>query len=334
MYNIQNKRDISALWEKSVAFVKELRSKFSTISLRRLLTFYNLVIVLFVVFSTVCISLGVYAISDSLDAPAGSVDTAAENFENDTMAPIIPGTRVTVSYRGVDYYTFGTPDLTIGKLLASLDISMTDADTVNYSLDDLTVDGMVIKVEEHTQSEKTYTETIPYRTEIIPVATIPKGTRQVAQEGADGQKTVVTAYSYVDGELSGAKTVSETVTLEPITEVIYEGVGGSFVNEKGETVEYSHYIDVVATAYGGGGITRTGKEVKQGMIAVDPEVIPLGSKVYVIGDYGDYGVCYAEDTGGYIKGNRIDVYLEASVEVQLQFGRRDMRVYVIETPEN
>ena len=59
-------------------------------------------------------------------------------------------------------------------------------------------------------------------------------------------------------------------------------------------------------------------------------VIKLGTKVYVTGSYKDLGVCYAEDTGGKIKGNRIDVFLDGTLEELLQFGRRSMRVYILE----
>ena len=53
------------------------------------------------------------------------------------------------------------------------------------------------------------------------------------------------------------------------------------------------------------------------------------SKVYVIGDYGDYGVCYAEDTGSKVIGKSIDIYMGDDLEVMKEFGRRNMRVYIL-----
>ena len=65
--------------------------------------------------------------------------------------------------------------------------------------------------------------------------------------------------------------------------------------------------------------------MRPGVIAVDPEVIPLGSRCFIDG----LGVCSAEDTGGAIKGNRIDVYFDADHETLMQFGRQHLRVYVL-----
>jgi N-acetylmuramoyl-L-alanine amidase len=93
-------------------------------------------------------------------------------------------------------------------------------------------------------------------------------------------------------------------------------------------------IDVTATAYtayceGCIGITKTGVDLIENpdarVIAVDPAVIPLGSKVYIEG----YGYARAEDTGGAIKGNRIDIYMEHEKDA-LQYGVRDVKVKIIE----
>ena len=89
---------------------------------------------------------------------------------------------------------------------------------------------------------------------------------------------------------------------------------------------------MVATAYyaGGGGlcgdgITATGLRAAYGIVAVDPRVIPLGTKLYIPG----YGPALAADTGGLIKGNRIDLVLN-SREQALRWGRREVKVYVVE----
>lgn len=89
--------------------------------------------------------------------------------------------------------------------------------------------------------------------------------------------------------------------------------------------------DMVATAYfsGGGGlngngITAIGFRVKKGIVAVDPKVIPLGTKLYIPG----YGEALAADTGGWIKGNRIDLAFE-SLEECYRYGRRKIKVYLV-----
>lgn len=89
---------------------------------------------------------------------------------------------------------------------------------------------------------------------------------------------------------------------------------------------------MTATAYTGNGFTATGlKPVRDpnglSTIAVDPSVIPLGSKVHVEG----YGYAIASDTGGAIKGNKIDLYMNSVAEC-LSFGRRTVTVTIIAYP--
>ena len=93
-------------------------------------------------------------------------------------------------------------------------------------------------------------------------------------------------------------------------------------------------ITVEATAYTAGcegciGITKTGVDLNANpdakVIAVDPSIIPLGSKVYVEG----YGYATAEDTGGAIKGNRIDVFVPEQNDA-LQWGRKQVKVTIID----
>lgn len=89
---------------------------------------------------------------------------------------------------------------------------------------------------------------------------------------------------------------------------------------------------MVATAYTGGSLTAMGlKPIRDpngiSTIAVDPSVIPLGSKVYVEG----YGIAIASDTGGAIKGNKIDIYLNSLSEC-ISFGRQTVTVHILAYP--
>ncbi|MBY0094753.1 3D domain-containing protein, partial [Priestia aryabhattai] len=97
-------------------------------------------------------------------------------------------------------------------------------------------------------------------------------------------------------------------------------------NGKSMTVEATAYT---ANCAGCSGTTATGVNLKsnpnQRVIAVDPSVIPLGSKVYVEG----YGQAVAADTGGAIKGNRIDVFVSSDSAAQ-DWGRRSVKITVID----
>ncbi|PWK11289.1 LysM peptidoglycan-binding domain-containing protein [Tumebacillus permanentifrigoris] len=104
---------------------------------------------------------------------------------------------------------------------------------------------------------------------------------------------------------------------------------------------YTKTVDVAATAYGPGninwqwgGYTRIGTKVRAGVISVDPNVIPLGTKVWVTGynspllPAGGF-VAVAEDTGGAIKGNRVDLYIEANQQQLVQFGKQNIQLYIL-----
>ena len=75
--------------------------------------------------------------------------------------------------------------------------------------------------------------------------------------------------------------------------------------------------------------TATGRRLQKGIVAVDPKLIPLHTKLYITSDTVDYGYGEAEDTGGVIKGNIVDLAF-MSYDECIQFGRRQMIVYILE----
>ena len=81
----------------------------------------------------------------------------------------------------------------------------------------------------------------------------------------------------------------------------------------------------------GYGITASGTTARPGTVAVDTRVIPLGTKLYVesLDATSDYGFAIAEDTGGAIKGNRIDLFYPSNADA-IRFGRRNVKVYILD----
>ena len=101
----------------------------------------------------------------------------------------------------------------------------------------------------------------------------------------------------------------------------------------GATYTYTDVLTVTATAYsceGYTGYTYSGTVARVGAIAVDPKVIPIGTKMYIVSNDGQYvyGYCVAEDTGGSIIGNRIDLYFDTFAECW-DFGVRTCTVYIL-----
>lgn len=101
----------------------------------------------------------------------------------------------------------------------------------------------------------------------------------------------------------------------------------------GTSYTYTNVLTVTATAYsceGYTGYTYSGTVARVGAIAVDPKVIPIGTKMYIVSNDGQYvyGYCVAEDTGGSIIGNRIDLYFDTFAECW-DFGVRTCTVYIL-----
>lgn len=236
---------------------------------------------------------------------------------------------VTVKMHGEQEFTVNSPLVTVGEMLDDLSLEMSANDVLSVGNDTPLAAGMVIAIDSVDTKTVTMNETIAYTTRYVDSQTVPKGKEVITQNGISGTKTTTLNQTFVNGKLDTETVISEEITKQPQEKIVSRGVGGTFTAKDGTVYSYSYYIDVEATAYGTlSGRTATGKAIKHGMIAVDPSVIPLGTKCYVTGNYGDIGVCSAEDTGGAIKGNKIDVYLGDDMSVLLGFGRRQMRVYI------
>lgn len=240
---------------------------------------------------------------------------------------IVPKTGV--YYHGVKLGEYEGDNVTVNDVIECFNITLDENDHVNHTLDTKISYGMTLEIDSITYVEEVVKEIIPYQTITTEVQTVPKGETKVHQKGSNGSSEKVVRTKHVNG-----KPTEEAVNFDryvaPVNEEVYLGVGGVFTAPDGKTYDYSYYLDVTATAYTHtGDPTYMGTVAEVGVIAVDPRNIDLGSNVYVIGNYGDYGVCRAEDIGGGIKGLRIDVFLDTEEEC-VTFGRRKMRAYVLE----
>ena len=158
---------------------------------------------------------------------------------------------------------------------------------------------------------------------------------------SDAIKRTTYEVRYVNGVETERLLVDEAILLETEDGTVSvcenkpdePGSSSGLIESEGRTERYTRTLDVVATAYTHTGyVTATHTWPKVGTVAVDPDVIPLGTKLYVESADGEswiYGYCVAEDTGRLIKGNKIDLFFETKDECIL-FGIRDARVYILE----
>ena len=152
----------------------------------------------------------------------------------------------------------------------------------------------IVKIDIKEQKEY---EKVPFEITINEDDSLSKGETKVDQEGKDGEKEITYELIYEDGKLVEKNLVSEKVIKNPTDKVIKKGTKEEItVASRGSN---SRQMSVVATAYATGTITSTGTKPKWGTIAVDPNVIPYGTKVYI----PKFNMTFtAEDCGGAIKG--------------------------------
>ena len=153
--------------------------------------------------------------------------------------------------------------------------------------------------------------------------------------GSPGLLEVRVRCTQRDGGPVRQSVVSRVVLREAKPRVVAEGIGSTALSNF-EVHGISHMaimarnaMEMLATAYtadsaGGDGMTAIGRRAGFGIVAVDPRVIPLGTRLYISG----YGLAVAGDTGGDIVGNRIDLGFDSLRDAML-FGRRAVKVYRI-----
>ena len=258
---------------------------------------------------------------------------------------------VTVLYHGtaMTATTFGE---TAGELLHRLNLDVSGEDVVSHGMDTQTYDGMVLRVDKPVTIPQTYTSTIAHPVYRCADASVPKGLEQVLTEGIDGELLCTANVTYLNGEETGREVLTERVTRAPVAEIIGVGtavretvpadpygvpeIGEDYIKlPTGEVLTYKDTATIRATAYthtdvGCDFTTSTGTKVHRGTVAVDPRYIPYGTKMFIMASDGSYvyGLATAEDCGGDIKGDRMDLYLPTHEEC-IQFGRRVCTLYFL-----
>ena len=188
------------------------------------------------------------------------------------------------------------------------------------------------------QTGTAQTETTEIRVESKPIPfkvtyefsrSVGRGRLVTARKGVPGE--VIKTYSvvYRDGK-PVSKTLVSTEKKPPVDELVHMGTHGytpsrhKFTRRKVMTMTATAYDPSPQTIPGTTGRTATGMYATYGIIAVDPRVIKLGTLCYVEG----YGFAIAADTGGAIKGNKIDLCFDHR-STALRFGRKKVRVHVL-----
>lgn len=246
---------------------------------------------------------------------------------------------VEITANGVQLQVQSADD-TIGEMLKDEKESLEEhgikfdenIDEVSPSLDSQIEDGMSVQIVNVEKKQLVQNESINFETVVEKDKNLDKSVSKVKSEGVNGEKQVTYEVVYKDGVETSRNVTSTKTIKEPKNEIVVKGTGQVYASRGGESINYKEKINCIATAYSGDRTTATGRSPVRnpgGMstIAVDPSFIPLGSKVYVEG----YGYAIASDTGGAIKGNIIDLFLNSSSECK-SWGRRPVTVLIVAYP--
>ena len=231
---------------------------------------------------------------------------------------------------------------TVADALQRAGITLKGDDYTEPALDRLVTAGTQIVVHRVDYQDRVETQAIPYDTEYVYTSLYFRNTGRTTtvQHGAEGQQTVTTRDRYVDGELENSIVVDSTTTVQPTNHVIKTYGAGAPVSPltgpDGTTnapASYSKVLTGKATGY----YSKTGKGssglgLGYGTVAVDPDVIPYGTKLYITSTDGKfvYGYAVATDTGIAVQKGQIlvDLFYETYAESVIN-GAIQVNVYVV-----
>lgn len=222
---------------------------------------------------------------------------------------------------------------TVEDVLNNLDIALGKEDVVSPSLNTETTPGMDIVIERVKKETLTQEIEIPFEVKKEEDSSLYKGETKIVEQGKKGLKVETVQNTYVNDEHVSTDVLKSEIKEEAKTEIQKVGTKATPAQAAMGDRKVKKVITMQATAYDptAGSKTAMGTRARVGAVAVDPRVIPLGSKLYIESADGfpTYGYATAEDTGGAIKGNRIDLFYSTNAQA-LRFGRRNVKVYVLE----
>ena len=259
------------------------------------------------------------------------------------------GQTVTVRHGG-ETVTAQSRKETVTALLKRLHIQPGPLDMVGV---DISGDGVSVTVDSDIVYYDKVAEDVTFETVRVAAPDLPKGTERVVQEGANGIRTSVYEVVWSNGKEVSRQFVEE-VDSTAVDRIVEYGTAvqqqtttagdtlvsvnknadgsGTLVFQSGVTMPFSSAKTMTATAYtaghdGVGTRTATGTTVRVGTVAVDKNIIPLGTRMFIITNDGIvYGAAVAEDTG--VRGNKIDLYHDTYQQC-INFGRRSCTVYIL-----
>jgi 3D (Asp-Asp-Asp) domain-containing protein len=225
-------------------------------------------------------------------------------------------------------YRTWTTAYRVSAVLQTLGVELGPLDIVKPGLTARIRPGTLINVWRRWYVTQTRLVPIDFPTVYQPDGNMFVGHRALLALGRNGERLVVTRVLMQDGRPIRQWVVSTRVIRPPVAQLLAVGTKNT-ISRGGQVIQFAAELNMVATAYWpnpawSDGYTATGLRAQYGVVAVDPAVIPLGTRLFIPG----YGFAIAADTGSAIVGDRIDV-CENTAQAAWDWGVRDVEVFLL-----
>lgn len=241
--------------------------------------------------------------------------------------------------------TYATAGGNVSDALNALDISLDEDDVIDRGYSEVLFPDMEINITRYDYEERQEEETIEYEVEYVDTTEHTIGYENVLVEGENGVRTYYYRDTYIDGEYIETEDLGSSITKEPVTMVIERGAVTAHPTSEiyspsdtalvdGIPANYTRVLSgrsTAYTAYEGAG-TASGRLAQVGVVAVNPNIIPYGSELYIVSQDGSmvYGYAVAGDTGSALMNGRalVDLYMD-TYEDCCNWGAVNVDVYIL-----
>lgn len=304
----------------------------------------------------------IYSLSSSVESAVTTAGFSTDKYKVLSVNATGNKTAVSLAYTFPVYITNGDTtktvsavQMTVAEILAEAGFTVDEFDLTEPSLDTVITDTAYIDYVNIDYVSGSYTEAIPCEMKTVYSNKIEEGTKDV-KAGVDGEQQVNYTAKVVNGvtvetvvndtivlsnpvngtETIGTKKKATAVTTSEKVKTVSTLKPSSAIelDANGNPVNYSKHITVQATAYTyTGSKCATGVSPQPGYIAVNPNVIPYGTKMYIKSSDGEYiyGYAVAADTGNFVNSrpNNVDLFMSSKAACTA-FGRRNVEIYILD----
>lgn len=236
---------------------------------------------------------------------------------------------------------------TVADILEKAEIVLDKYDEIDVPLDETVKEGDTITITRISYVTVRKREGAKYPTITTYSSALSPGTQKVLSSGENGSQYVYIRQRLVDGEVAEEEVMRYEVDIEPVAQRVLKAFpvkpvsGYDFNYEFDENCEPVEYEDVLRSQKSAGYSARAGAGTASGLkaavghVAVDPNVIPYGTKMFIKSSDGKhiYGYAIAADTGTALMQGRITVDLfYATYQESAANGIRDVDIFILETP--